>query len=321
MRRKHLLPTIFWSLLFALLHVVSAHAQATRTWVSGVGDDVNPCSRTAPCKTFAGAISKTAAGGYINCIDPGGFGAVTITKSMTIDCTNTAAGILAAGTNGINVNGAGIVVVLRGLSLEGAGTGLIGINFIAGSALHVQKCNITHFNSGSAFGIQFAPAASASLFVSDTYVTHNGVGATGAGIHIRPTGAASVVAAINRVSAENNSFGVVAESTGTSGPVSVSIRDSVATGSPNNGIVFNSAGGAALKGSLDNVGALGNNTGIVANGGATLLVVHKSTVSQNMTGLARFGGAQIVSFSSNMFSGNITTDGTASTTQGSQDAR
>jgi len=108
---------------FALLLIMSAgsaQAQATRTWVSGVGDDVNPCSRTAPCKTFAGAISKTAIGGLINCIDPGGFGAVTITKSITIDCQNTQAGVLASGTNGINVNGAGIVVNLRGLSIEGA---------------------------------------------------------------------------------------------------------------------------------------------------------------------------------------------------------
>jgi hypothetical protein len=80
-----------------------AHAQATRTWVSGVGDDANPCSRTAPCKTFAGTISKTAAGGEINCLDPGGFGTVTITKAITIDCFHTEGGVLAAGTNGINV--------------------------------------------------------------------------------------------------------------------------------------------------------------------------------------------------------------------------
>src|ERR1043166_3169961 len=84
----------------------SAHAQAARTWVSGVGDDVNPCSRTAPCKTFAGAISKTAVAGEINCLDPGGFGAGTITKSVTIDCGATLGSILAAGSNGINVNGA-----------------------------------------------------------------------------------------------------------------------------------------------------------------------------------------------------------------------
>ena len=81
----------------------SAHAQASRTWVSGVGDDANPCSRTAPCKTFAGAISKTAMNGEINCLDPGGFGAVTITKSITIDCHEIFASILNAGTNGVNI--------------------------------------------------------------------------------------------------------------------------------------------------------------------------------------------------------------------------
>src|SRR5215468_11638670 len=80
------------------------NAQATRTWVSGVGNDADPCSRTAPCKTFAGAISKTADGGEINCLDPGGFGTVTITKSMTIDCEGTMGSILASGTNGVNIN-------------------------------------------------------------------------------------------------------------------------------------------------------------------------------------------------------------------------
>src|SRR2546429_9920180 len=81
-----------------------AQAQATRTWVSGVGDDANPCSRTAPCKTFAGAISKTADGGEIDCVDPGGFGTVTITKSITIDGGGTFCSILAAGNHRVNVN-------------------------------------------------------------------------------------------------------------------------------------------------------------------------------------------------------------------------
>src|SRR6476661_7240666 len=103
-----------------------AFAQATRTWVSGVGDDVNPCSRTAPCKTFAGAISKTAPGGEISVLDPGGFGAITITKSITINGTGTLAGILSAGTNGVNVNDSAtgtpnsIIVVLRDISINGA---------------------------------------------------------------------------------------------------------------------------------------------------------------------------------------------------------
>src|ERR671939_1663914 len=95
---------LFIASLALLLCANIAQAQATRTWVSGVGDDANPCSRTAPCKTFAGAISKTADGGEIDCIDPGGFGAVTITKSVTIDGGGTFASILAAGTNGVNVN-------------------------------------------------------------------------------------------------------------------------------------------------------------------------------------------------------------------------
>ena len=89
--------------LAVVLPAAPAHAQASRTWVSGVGDDVNPCSRTAPCKTFAGAISKTALNGEINCLDPGGFGAVTITKSITIDCHEIFASILNSGTNGINI--------------------------------------------------------------------------------------------------------------------------------------------------------------------------------------------------------------------------
>ena len=86
MRTISLSLTISATALALLLQTASAHAQASRTWVSGVGDDANPCSRTAPCKTFAGAISKTALNREINCLDPGGFGAVTITKSITIDC-------------------------------------------------------------------------------------------------------------------------------------------------------------------------------------------------------------------------------------------
>src|SRR5712691_9728472 len=118
------------------LPVAPAQAQATRTWVSGVGDDVNPCSRTAPCKTFAGAISKTAAFGEINCLDPGGFGAVTIIKSISIICQYTEGGVVVSGANGIVVNVAATdAVFLSGLDLLGfttviSGPALNGITFI-----------------------------------------------------------------------------------------------------------------------------------------------------------------------------------------------
>src|SRR6516164_6447636 len=118
--------------LFALLFglaAATAHAQATRTWVSGVGDDANPCSRTAPCKTFAGAIAQTAAGGEIDALDPGGFGAVTITKAITIDGgAGQIAGVLVSGTNGIVIQaGPTDVVTLRNLRNVSIGTGLNGI--------------------------------------------------------------------------------------------------------------------------------------------------------------------------------------------------
>src|SRR5689334_23696732 len=116
----------------------SANAQ-TRTWVSGVGNDANPCSRTAPCKTFAGAISKTATTGEIDCLDPGGFGVVTITKSITIDCSGTFGSILGAGTNALVVNApAGSKVILRGISFNGFGTGTNAIRFLQGSQLSVE---------------------------------------------------------------------------------------------------------------------------------------------------------------------------------------
>src|SRR5712692_256601 len=125
-----------------------AHAQATRTWVSGTGDDVNPCSRTAACKTFAGAIPKTAAGGEIDVLDPGGFGAVTLTKAVTIDGGGNLAGVLVSGMNGI-------------------GTGLNGIRFLSGKGLIIEKCQIYGFTQA---GIDFEPSAASALAVNNTSV-------------------------------------------------------------------------------------------------------------------------------------------------------
>src|ERR1700710_1047093 len=129
-----------------------ASAQATRTWVSGVGDDVNPCSRTAPCKTFAGAISKTATAGEINCLDPGGFGTVTITKSMTLNCHEVLGSILASGVPGVTINStaAGSNVVLRGLQINGVQggpqvAGTIGVRIIAAQRVSIEDSVITQF--------------------------------------------------------------------------------------------------------------------------------------------------------------------------------
>ena len=139
------------TLIFILSMAIAAfaNAQATRTWVSGVGDDVNPCSRTAPCKTFAGAISKTASPGIINCLDPGGFGAVTITKSITIDCTATLGSVLSSGTQGIIVNALTTdKIVLRGLDINGAGVtlGTNGVNVVQAGSVSIYSCRISTYS-------------------------------------------------------------------------------------------------------------------------------------------------------------------------------
>lgn len=172
---------------FTLAVASIAQAQATRTWVSGVGDDVNPCSRTAPCKTFAGAISKTAAGGEIDVLDPGGFGAVTITKNMTIDGTHGAGfgSILASAVNGVNINDSAtatpntIVVTLRNLSINGAGTtlGLNGVNFTAGKRVNIEGCQIFNFSNAGINVNQTGGATGTFVTIRDTtiYNTSRGI--------------------------------------------------------------------------------------------------------------------------------------------------
>jgi hypothetical protein len=193
----------------------SAFAQATRTWVSGVGDDVNPCSRTAPCKTFAGAISKTAPGGEISVLDPGGYGAVTITKSITISGVGENGSILGASTNGIIIGGSGLVVHLRQLQINGAGTGLIGIRMYSNATLVVEDSMIRGFQYGihvdagkavvdrttiannSVIGVS---ASGGTLTVGNSLITGNGVG-------VQATGAATIRLSHNGIFDNTTSFG------------------------------------------------------------------------------------------------------------------
>ncbi|HLF21177.1 MAG TPA: right-handed parallel beta-helix repeat-containing protein, partial [Aestuariivirga sp.] len=189
-----------------------AQAQATRTWVSGVGDDANPCSRTAPCKTFAGAISKTAAGGEINIIDPGGFGAVTITKSISIVAEGATAGVLSSFTNGIIVNlpAATDRVVLQGLDIEGANTGLNGIRMIGLGRLLVKNCDIRNFRGGTGFGIDVQAPAGARVMIENTTFTNN----NGA-INVKAAAGSNIVLVENALIDSNKTFGIRIDGTST----------------------------------------------------------------------------------------------------------
>jgi len=193
---------VFTVLGLLVFGTVMMQAQASRTWVSGVGDDANPCSRTAPCKTFAGAISKTAAGGEIDALDPAGYGAVTITKGITIDGGGgQVASVLVSGTNGIVVQaGPSDVVILRNLRFNGIGTGINGIRFLSGAALIVDKCEIFGFTTN---GVDIALGASAQAYVTQTNIQNIG------GVGVRATTTAGVVTVgIDNVRVERSNKGV-----------------------------------------------------------------------------------------------------------------
>jgi hypothetical protein len=272
-----------------------AHAQATRTWVSGVGDDANPCSRTAPCKTFAGAISKTATGGEINVLDPGGFGGVTITKSITISSEGFEAGVLVSGTNAIIINATTTSnVVLRGLDIEGLGTGLVGIKVLGGlGSLHVEKCTINNFRGTNGSGIEVATStagATTHVFIKDTIVRNNGQG-TGGGIFFNPGASATVKASLDNVRMEFNVFGLKAQGTGNT---LTEVTHSIANGNSAAGL---SAINAAAVMNIENTMVANNATGIVCSN--STVRVGGSSIFGNTTAVST-AGANCFSFKNNI---------------------
>jgi Right handed beta helix region len=265
------------TMMFVMILQQNTYAQATRTWVSGVGDDANPCSRTAPCKTFAGAISKTAAGGEISVLDPAGFGAVTITKSITINGEGTLAGILSAGTTGIIVNSATAEVRLIKISIHGAGTGLHGIRVLAAKSVLVEDCTITAVTQN---GISTEFTNDGVLTVNKTSISN----CTLNGINVAPTATGSAKIVVNNCTIVSTGTAVnVAPAAAKIGQISIAnslisfnttaINSSTATSTvrlSNTSILDNTTGVAAGLGS---VVSFGNNkiAGNTNNGPITAL--------------------------------------------------
>lgn len=280
-----------------------ASAQATRTWVSGVGDDVNPCSRTAPCKTFAGAISKTATNGEINCLDPAGYGAVNVTKSITIDCEDTQGSILSAGTNGVIVNITSVTDTkkafkLRGVSINGAATGINGIRVLAANQVVLDEVVITGVTQ---HGVSLEnTTGTTKVMISSTSINNN----AGNGINSFIIGG-SVSLAI-----EDSFF---TGNTGTGINVSNGTKVSVI----NSSVVNNGTGVATFNGemSVTDSNISHNTTGVLASTGSTIRLAG-CTITGNGTGLSTTGGS-IISFTTNMRQGN-TSDGVPTSTIGLQ---
>ena len=301
------------SLLAALSFVLAitltaapAQAQATRTWVSGVGDDVNPCSRTAPCKTFAGAISKTAAGGEINCLDPGGYGTLTITKSITVDCTGTFGSALnSGGINGFVINDSAtatpgtVDVILRGLSIDGAGTtpGLNGIRIISGRSLLVQDVLIQNQNSGA--GVSIQPSTAMEVHLTDVTITDSNNG-----IVVQPTGAGgSARVLLNDVRVLNvATTGLSLNTSGNTAPagIHVAVHDSEFSGGTN-GITLLTPVGATSAVAMISDTLIANNTGagISANGASARARVGNTTITRNNDGVTMASGGLIFTYGTN----------------------
>jgi len=283
------------ALLLALLPA-SALGQATRTWVSGIGDDANPCSRTAPCKTFAGAISKTAANGEIDALDSGGFGAVTITKSLTISASGVTAGVLVSGTNGIVVAAAAADrVTLRGLDIDGLGTSLSGIRVTSAASVRVESTSIYGFGVA---GIDFEPTnPGARLLVTDTSIHDN----AGDGVLGAPGTGGDGTITLRNVSVDSNGCGLVATTLGTGGGTC----GTNASGTPGGALQLNSA----------NVSASNNTgTGVLSNGAGASNVIISDLITGNAIGLQTLNGGTITSRGGNQVYAN-TTDGTPTSDQ------
>jgi hypothetical protein len=283
--------------VFMLAFSALAHAQ-TRTWVSGVGDDLNPCSRTAPCKTFAGAISKTADKGEIDALDPGGFGTVTITKNITLEGQGTLASILNAGTNGVNVNDSAtatpntIIVHLRNISIQGAGTGFDGIKFTSGKRLFVENCVIAgqKGNGVNSDGIDFSPTAAAQTFgltVTGTVIKDS----TGDGVRVF-TSSSTINGSVDESHLSGNANGLEVLG-GTINVTRCQVDNNTGSGlSVSNGAFLNA----------DDNKVTDNGTGL--NNNSSNFRISNNGVHRNTTGLGGVGTFQ--SFGNNAVIGNTT---------------
>jgi hypothetical protein len=291
-------------LLFLVLPS-SAFAQATRTWVSGVGNDANPCSLTAPCKTFAGAISKTAIGGIIDALDPGGFGTVTITKSITIDGHNTLAGILASATTGVNVNLTTTLaqdpaqkVILRGLDIEGAGNptrGVTGVKITSAKVVRIENSQIYEFSQN---GINYVPTTpNARLVVQDTTINDN----LGNGIMAAPNAASGtgVKVTLRNDNITDNACGATASSTGAGTAFST-----------NCGALAAGVGSRIAINSFDTLFSDNTFVGVLAKGSQATQRIGNCEISANATGVQAIdAGADVQAYTGTNYIGNNTTNG------------
>jgi hypothetical protein len=291
---------------------VPAHAQLARTFVSATGSDANNCDRPTPCRTFQHAHDNTLAKGEITVLDPGGYGAVTITKAISIinDGVGEAGVLVSGGANGITVNAlAGDAVSLRGLTIKGIGFGGgNGIVFTAGKSLTVENCVIRSHIGASPLGngIVFQPSADGSFAATDTLVADN----QNSGILVRPTGTGAVDAVVSRAEAYRNNNGIVIDGSQSTGTVKGALADSLVAGNAFGLVVNSTTGQAATQVVATRMAVANNGTGVAVGLAATAsLRIGQSAITGNAHGWQIVTGGFLESYGDNMVDGNTADEG------------
>ena len=316
--RKAILATIaVGTMLVPTLPVAPALAQLNKSYVANFGGDGNSCADVLhACATFAGALAKTNPGGEISVVNTGDYGVVTIDKSVNV--TNDGAGessiLSPSGMAAAIGAGAGDIISLRGLVIDGQGPGSVGIQITQASAVHVQNCVIRNFESPVlAVGILMVSAGNTKLFVSDTIIFNNGNAPGSGGIVIAPQGTGSSNVILDRVHLENNVIGLrVLGSSSTADGAHVVLRDSVVSGNAGDGIVAFSDPGKAPAFILVQRTSSVNNTGIGINafGPRATMLLNDNTVARNGVGISASSSGQLISYGNNRVNNNLGPDGT-----------
>jgi len=307
-------------IVLGLAAVTPVHATNFHSFVSANGSGT-ACTFSAPCNTFTAAIAVTSSDGVITCVDQGansaGSNAIffVVDRSITIDCGGTAPVAF-----NVVVNSPGIIVTLRNLQINSlsaaSNSSGIGVDFQNGSALFIEHCVIDGWNGGVGAGIRFAPpSGTAELHVTDSVIKNSGNGSSGGGIIIQPSGSGSAHVVIENTKVENNTYGIFANGTGTTGSILLHIKDSTVANSTVNGISAYTAGSIAAI-VIDHSSSLINGgSGILAQGSGGLVFLTDTTVMSNVTGLSTAGGGTIYSYGNNRLTGNAS-DGVTPVTSG-----
>jgi hypothetical protein len=304
------IKNLFAGLMFSVASTLTAgaaRAEIDHSWVSSAGGGID-CTRAAPCKTFQDAYNITRAGGVISVLDSGDFGAIEIHKSVTLRSEGTDGGYSVADAIGsfVNINaGATDVITLEGLRFSG----VAGVFLLSGGQLNIERCSFKNSNTAGDAGISFRPAGPAKLNVTDSIIANMGSG-TGGGIVVNPRSGGSAQVALERVTVNGNAFGVVADGTGSTGGINMTIADSMIANNLKDGIIATTpSGGAPIGVMVTNTKSVNNAFGARAIGPNVTVRVGDSAFTGNSMGLSYSGGGALLTFGTNKVRANGTDGG------------